>query len=143
MKRPLLVGELNPYGERGAFALYPRPRNSSGHRLCTKIMGLDPLDYLHRFDRTNLCTKKWDKSYAALHAGTIKWSDQYDTVVLLGKKVCDAFGFDYVPFQTVLSKGKTFVVLPHPSGLCRTWNERGAYAKARKVLQETGVLGAR
>ena len=32
--------------------------------------------------------------------------------------------------------GLVFVVLPHPSGLSRAWNEAGAYERARALLRE-------
>jgi uracil-DNA glycosylase len=74
--------------------------------------------------------------------------------VLLGAKVCDAFGVPFEPFTiqvkttsaavAILLKVPhqewTFVVLPHPSGRNRLWNDPLAVDKARKVLKEAGVL---
>lgn len=139
-KKPLIVGELNPYGGELRHALFPYPANSTGHRLCVKVMGLTMREYLKSFDRVNLCYGKWSKFEAASVASNIKWSDDREDVILLGSKVCDAFGFPYAPFSTMLSKGKTFAILPHPSGLCRTWNEPGSYAKARRLLRKYEML---
>jgi len=78
---------------------------------------------------------------------------QSDVIVLCGAKVTSAFGFAYEPFKihrdfevrdaampTIpLGKAPTFVILPHPSGLNRAWQQPGAVARARAVLVESGV----
>lgn len=138
--KPLLVGELNPYGSESRYALFPYPANSTGDRLCKKIMGLTRVQYVRSFNRINLCTGKWDREAAESAAYAIKYDESLETVVLLGAKVCAAFGFPYAPFSIMLSKGKTFVILPHPSGLCRTWNEPDAFARAKRLLKKYAVL---
>lgn len=138
--KPLFVGELNPYGSSPQYALLPYPKNSTGWRLCYKILGIEWGEYVDNFGRVNLCSGKWDKVTAAIVASTIKWGDEPYLIVLLGSKVCNAFVFDYAPFSTMIANGHMFVILPHPSGLCRAWNEKGAYAKAKKVLRSAGVL---
>lgn len=139
--KPLLVGELNPYGGETRHALFPYPKGSAGHNLCNKVLGLTRREYLKRFDRVNLCSGKWGNYAAQQAALTIKWSEPNPrNVVLLGVRVARAFGYDYPPFTSMLAKGKNFLILPHPSGLCRIWNERGSYARAQKFLREHGVL---
>ena len=157
--KPLLVGELNPYGDDDHFALYPRPERASGHRLCTLVMGLREADYLRRFDRANLCYRKWSIVEARRRASELLKARPcerqpdgppiYPTIVLLGSKVCSAFGVEYAPFSITTHfeawadlsyREYTAVVLPHPSGLCRTWNEPGAFDKARVALVAAGVL---
>lgn len=150
--RPMLVGELNPYGPRSVFALWPSPPNCAGHRLCHKVMGLDPEDYLRRFRRANLCVGRWSLPAARQEAGLLvtRNSHRPTTFVLLGRKVADAFEpmtGRLEPFtsserllMTPGSKPCTFIALPHPSGRCLAWNEPGAPERARELLRAGGLL---
>lgn len=70
-------------------------------------------------------------------------------LVLLGTKVSKAFDVAFQPFTTFRiayvgcdnrQKAATAIVLPHPSGLCRLWNEPGALDRAAEVLRREGVL---
>jgi hypothetical protein len=131
--KPLLVGEQNPYGGDPYFALYPSPEGCSGHRLCCLILGMRRAAYLDSFDRKNLCDGKWDMRLAR------RWAQELRTwpapIILLGSKVARAF--EFVPFEpfTVQDGGKT-LILPHPSGLCRMWNEPGSFARARLFVAQ-------
>lgn len=144
--KPLLVGESNPYGSDPSFALYPLPERASGWRLCKLVMGLERGAYLRAFDRVNLCTGKWSMGEARDKAQEIRDSRRKAPIVLCGAKVSEAFGMDFYPFtvsDTFDLHGmhvRRFVVLPHPSGLSRAWNEPGAFDRARAVLTEAGVL---
>lgn len=140
MRRPLLVGEDNPYSIDPRMALYPAPAGCAGHRLCTRVLGLTEGEYLGRFDRVNLCWSTWDAAEARRTARQILDLD-VGVTVLLGAKVSRAFGYDYEPF-TAFGTGdrKSWVILPHPSGRSRAWNEPGAYEKARLVLRSVGAL---
>ncbi len=134
----LLVGELNPYGEDPAMALFPLPKLASGARLC-RVLGLTSGEYLRRFDRMNLCTGYWSAHRAKMVAGDIRKHERcWARVVLLGAKVASAFGLKpWVPFTAV---GR-YVMLPHPSGRSRGWNEAGAAKRARELVfprEETG-----
>ncbi|HUT79289.1 MAG TPA: hypothetical protein VM285_16435 [Polyangia bacterium] len=130
--KTLLVGEMNPYGADPAFALYPLPEHASGGRLA-RILGLHPREYLRTFDRVNLCTGKWSMRTArgeANRLNTLQESGRWDHMVLLGRKVCDAFCVRYEPFTSCGS----YLVLPHPSGRCRAWSEAGAAERARALV---------
>lgn len=131
MNKPLLVGEQNPYGGDPQFALYPAPEGCSGHRLCCLVLKMRRTDYLREFERVNLCDGGWNMREARVRARKLRaWGAP---VVLLGAKVARAFEFHpFRPF-TVLDDGKV-LVLPHPSGLCRTWNESGAFERARALV---------
>lgn len=131
--KPLLVGESNPYGGDPYYALYPAPDGCAGHRLCCLILGMRRKDYLEHFDRTNLCEGPWSMREARRRAeetsvpvGRVK--------ILLGSKVAKAHGLPFLPFT--YSPLAAYVVLPHPSGLCRLWNEPGAFERARKLVAE-------
>lgn len=156
--KPLLVGEANPYGGDPEFALYPSPPGCAGDRLCRLVMALDSDDYLARFDRANLCARSWKLTEARSRAAVL--GDEYLDVpiVLLGAKVCLAFGVAFKPFSVVdainliqrsdvsgtpeapIGWTPQYVILPHPSGLSRSWSVSGSYERARRLLRESGVL---
>lgn len=139
--KPLLVGESNPYGADPYFALYPEPRGASGDRLCRLIMGLRGGRYLEAFDRVNLCVGKWSKPAAQKRVQELLDAEEWETFVLLGAKVTSAFlPGKPSPFTIHEHCSGRFVVLPHPSGLCREWGKPGAIERARLVLREAGVL---
>lgn len=151
--RPILVGESNPYsGADPEFALYPEPAYSAGGRLCRLVLGLEPRQYLRRYDRRNLCGDKWrivEAREAALaireelEAKALKepFGQHRGVAVLLGTKVCQAFGVDFRPFSVMAMVGAwRAVIIPHPSGLSRAWNDPGAFERARAVLREAGAL---
>lgn len=134
-KSPVLVGELNPYGSDPEMALYPLPRNASGNRL-RLILDLTDLEYLD-YRRVNLCTGKWGIRAARAAAAEVLEHEDVCFAVLLGAKVCSAFGVPYEPFTVRPSgRGYPLVVLPHPSGLNRAWNEPGAVEQARLAINK-------
>lgn len=126
----VIVGELNPYGHEPRYALHDLPVNAAGHRLRTKVLGLGRLPYF-RIPRFNLCTGKWAARDAAAEATRLQALHPEATFLLLGRKVATAFGLrDAELFSTV---GK-FVVIPHPSGRCREWNDPAAFQRARDLV---------
>lgn len=143
--RPLLVGEDNPYGRDPRYALYPAPDYSAGGRLCFQIMKLSVKEYIKRFDRVNLCAEKWGMKEARKRAEELL--ESHDVFVLLGSKVCKAFGLEFRPFTVyVVQRPREplarVIVLPHPSGLNRIWNDPAAFERARTLLIETNILEA-
>jgi hypothetical protein len=129
--KPILVGELNPYGADPRHALFPLPAGASGDRL-REILGMGLGEYLRTFDRVNLCVGKWSLREARRKAGELL--ADHSTLILLGARVCAAFSHPYRPFRIWRLPARTFVVLPHPSGRCRAWNEPSATARAREVV---------
>ena len=144
IEKPLLVGEINPYGADPDFALYPEPRGATGDRLCRLILGMRSGQYMERFERVNLCEGKWSIRKARERASRLL-AGRPPHLVLLGSKVCSAFGLEFTPFQEIeycapeLESPVTTVVLPHPSGLCRLWNEAGAFERARMAVLNAGI----
>lgn len=137
--RAVLVGEVNPYQDRQPFDLYDEPERASGHRLRSLVLGVRRETYFRRFARHNLCVGKWRASAARDRA--IELAAQYPTeiLVLLGRNVQDSFGVRSVdpiwgrrPGAGPVSSRA--VCLPHPSGLCRVWNESGAIDHARTAI---------
>jgi hypothetical protein len=134
-----LVGESNPHSEDPEFALYPAPKGSSGERLC-KVLGMDPKEYLRTFERRNLLQgDKWDAAEAAKTARGILLESKGAPIVMLGRRVGQAFGLEDVPFFDAypMGGGSLAVLLPHPSGRNREWNAADCQARARAVV---GIL---
>lgn len=145
----------NPYGPDQRYALYPEPVGSAGHRLCHLILGLDTRAYLSSFHRRNTAAGKWSLGKGRESADDLFHEvPEGHTVVLLGREVWNAWRYRifseddskvWTPFQVVKGEVHTFVLLPHPSGLCRAWNDPAAYSRARQVLlraspELTGVI---
>lgn len=132
----VLVGEMNPYQGYSDFDLYDLPERASGHRLRALVLGVRRETYFRRFARHNLCAVKWSAPAARKRA--LELAELYPTeaFVLLGRKVQETF-FQHGDTFDVYEEpgGRRVVLLPHPSGLCRTWGEPGAFARARKALR--------
>lgn len=150
MSPPLvvLVGESNPYGADPRNALLNWPRTSAGSRLQRLVLGLPENVYLsERIERGNLCAGPWSMPRARAQAAKVIEHRRGAVVVMLGRKVATAFARAGIrppgqavtipePFSMVHSSVGTFVSLPHPSGLCRIWDEPGAFERARTILRE-------
>jgi hypothetical protein len=152
--RVWLVGEQNPYGSEPKFALYPLPPNATGGRLA-RVLGLDDRAYLRAFVRRNLLTAdKWSVP-AARAAAELLLAEHPpgDKLVLLGARVAAAFG---LPFRDHLfeprrapvgaaGRERHLVVVPHPSGLSRGWNDPLAAPRVRAAIAELrrGTVDAR
>ena len=135
---PLLVGEANPYGSLPEYTLWPSPERSAGYRLCHNILGMTQHQYLTTFRRTNLCPTAWSMKAARERAAQLKSTER--SLILLGAKVCEAFGFAYEPLANhergyVEAWDTRILILPHPSGLCRYWNAPGAMDNARAAVE--------
>jgi hypothetical protein len=137
-----LIGENNPYSRDPRFDLYCKPPESAGGRLCRVILGMTKRDYLRAFRRLNLLRQlKWSAPAAREAAdGILCERGDADQLVLLGSKVFGAFahalpqGWRWQPFTT--AGGGRLLLLPHPSGRCRLWNEPGAVERARRAIGE-------
>jgi hypothetical protein len=127
IERVLLVGESNPYGNDPHFALYPSPERSAGYRLCVLIFEMQRKDYLELFDRCNLCVGLWSMRRARKKAATLadRWA------ILCGAKVARAFGHEFRPLEVI----GDHLIIPHPSGLSRAWNEPDAMKKVRDAMR--------
>lgn len=136
MERVLIVGEHSPHGRDDRHALHPHPPGAAGSRLCG-ILGMAPCEYLETFDRANLLkTSRWDPRRARVAAANLTHARR----ILLGARVAAAHGVEFHPFRTFYSDtvclfGADVLVLPHPSGRCRIWNDRRSIARARRAVR--------
>lgn len=129
----LLVGESNPHSADPEFALFPVPGGAAGDRL-RRIFGYSVKRYLRDFDRANLLPSgvKWSAKDAKKVAGGLTHKKR----VLLGSRVCAAHDVLFEPFKRFTGARLDVLILPHPSGRCRVWNDRRAISKARRALGE-------
>lgn len=139
---PILVGEQNQLSNDHAYDLYPWPEHSSGGRLCIVILGMKRTEYLKSFERRNLLGRgPWDARAASAAAAEIMAERPGARLVLLGARVCMAFGLrDLADFEITMKPlpgGAHFSALrlPHTSGRCRKWNDPAAYERARAALR--------
>lgn len=143
----IIVGENNPYNDDPKLALWPSPPSAAGGRLA-RILGLGDSD-LQATWRANLCREKWTAPTARAKAALLL-GGPWQRFVLLGSKVRDAFaeaGQDTTVgyaisaareagTMIVKTNGVSLLLLPHPSGRNRAWNEAGAVGRAREAFAE-------
>lgn len=139
----VLVGELNPYGVDPRHALYDHPPGASGDRLRTVVLGVPRAVYFS-FARHNLCAGVWSAADAKTEAARLRTRYPSTPIVMLGRKVAKAFGYDGPAY----TRDGLLVAIPHPSGLCREWNDPEAVPRVRALLAEVapgvrfGVFGS-
>lgn len=123
--RALLVGEASTTGE--PFI------GRSGDRL-RAVLKLDDLaavvDVVNLFpspmDRAGKGRAFPPKAARANADAILKAEPGRERFVLAGKRVAAAFRVRAAYFQVVERDGKSFMAVPHPSGINRWWNEAGA-----------------
>lgn len=138
---PVFVGEREPRrGAPGWSPLSPEPRESlpSSHRNLQKLLGVVTYRWV------NLCPPRssgvaWDRRTARRSASAVRWWAQNAAgrrLVLLGRLVADAFELELrEPGEVVtLPGGVPALVLPHPSGRNRFWNDPELCSQMRVVF---------
>jgi len=136
----LLVGENPGRSTHPDLPLFPWPDNSSAGRLLA-MSKMTAGQYLGGLYRRNLCyDRKWSREEAERTARLLVTTlfDMPRTlrVVLCGTKVAKAFGLGvefWAPFK--LESGQRAVVVPHPSGLNRVYNERTAREETGRYVR--------
>lgn len=143
----LIVGEsLNKSNETG------EPFNcKSGERLA-RLLGLKfPHEFLELTDRVNLFEDyipdyRWNLDLACLAAEQIDFLARGRLVLLCGARVRQAFNLGHYPFLSVMTRNATtndcqilqttFLLIPHPSGLNRMWNDPALEAEVQDFLSK-------
>lgn len=156
--RGLLIGEAPGPNTNAKLPLYPMPNGSAAGRLL-KYAGVEPMDYIGRLVRMNLCEEQWSDRRAV--AGRVQatsylldppnfFNGKPLRVLLLGARVARAWSC-HGPFghTTMAFFGHTTMVLndsspvkteievawiPHPSGRCHLYNERKNQLRARRAV---------
>lgn len=126
--RPVLIGMNNPHSARPEAALLPHPRGVAGWRLwrmVSDVSGIGRADYVRMTDRRNLLdSRDWDPVAARPRAAAL-WDElQGRRVVVLGGSVRAALWLSSTtPASWRTDRGVDWAYLPHPSGLCRDYND--------------------
>ena len=136
--KPVLVGQAPGPNTDPELPLYPVPARSAGGRL-QRMLGLSRAEYLRLFERTNLLyryvgtTLNGDRvcrKEARVAAGALQPLLQSRVVVLVGRKVADAFDFHEEFFvwrrvgnRSLHTENGWWGCIPHPSGRNRLYND--------------------
>ena len=150
--KPVIVGMNNPYSVDPKYALYPHPTGSAGHRLFEMLRAagnrmnikVTPLKYVDAFDRINLLNEtKWDPAKAKSLSPAVLAYLKGRTVVLCGKSSANILGMQKVDFGTTPKFDTywdfSYYVIPHPSGLCREYNDPATVRSVGDLLLELYV----
>jgi len=116
-----------------------------GYRL-SETCGIEHEEYAQIFNTINLIDEYMGKSgkgdYFPLKLAKEKasqiWPDldsKYDIVILAGKSVANAFGIKAEYFQWIKINDINLVVIPHPSGVNRWWNDDSNKEKAKQFMR--------
>lgn len=145
MGRPVLVGEA-PAGS--GHEPQPALEGRAGRTLA-RLIGVSYEEYLDGFERRNVFEtpvegRRWSRPSARLRGMQMASMFRHgDRVILLGRRVADAFGAGELPLYEMLSyqrvmTGETFWVgrVPHPSGLNRQLNDPRERDRAGRFLRE-------
>lgn len=156
MDRPLLIGQAPPpsFDPETHSPLHPNPPTASGGRLAS-IMGLNRGTYLRTFQRINLLrdfpggrkhpggTRRdyWPRAEARQAAEMIAPLLHGRRVILVGRNVARAFGLERLPWHAWTTYHADYppddparawmAAVPHPSGLCRWYNDPANMDEAR------------
>jgi uracil-DNA glycosylase len=145
--RVVLIGQAPGPNTNPDAALYPQPRTSAGGRLC-EFFGMTQEAYLQHFTRMNLLyafpgrDKRDDKfpTQAARHtASSIRPLLEGATVIMVGRKVAEAFGYsektlNFFEWKTDALGRFQFACIPHPSGRNFIWKDKRNILKCREFL---------
>lgn len=163
--KPILLGMNNPHSVDPANALSTEPVNASGYRLwqmisITGMMKEPPIvvnkeNYESGFDRYNLFNElSFDPTkMTPEHRSKVLARLNDRVVVMCGTSVPRVLGmryyggFDLRPHSSpdFLEPGITsfvYYVIPHPSGLCREYNDPEMRSRVGKLLLALYILGA-
>ena len=143
--KPILVGMNNPQGN---LPLWPDPPGCTGYRIwqmITEITGCNKRQYLRAIERVNIVEgTNWCAATARANAMALQTRLEGRTTVLLGLAVPAALGRPRRQWGSwQLGYGGRYVVIPHPSGLNRWYNDPHNRALAQRVLVEVFDEGRR
>ncbi len=127
--KTLIVGMNNPNSGRADTALLPYPRNSAGWRLwkmCHDVSNVSRYTYRQSFEFVNLCDGQvWDVGAARAKYEALESAWAGRRVVLCGLAVLGVLRLARPPAGLLwarTARDLTWCYVPHPSGLCREYN---------------------
>lgn len=139
MAKPMIVAMNNP---QGSHPLWPDPPMCAGWRLWKMLefyTGASKEEYLRTFERRNLSSsRKWDPAEARRNAPIIRSQFSDRKVVICGVDTLRALELFNVPKFYSWRKMDDFqyVLIPHPSGLNRIYNDPAYVLMTSLVLAE-------
>lgn len=126
----VILGMNNPHSARPDTALLPWPRGCAGHRLWSMVRdvcGVSRAEYCRLTDRRNLLdARTWDYRAAAERVEDAWRTLEGRRVIFLGATVRALMWRPATaPASWTLDTARnvTWSWLPHPSGLCREYND--------------------
>lgn len=137
--KPLILGMNSPPNMDPKYVLWPDPPRCAGWRLWKMLeerTGASQRDYTEGFDRRNILTGSWsasaargilfgDRGEAVLPVpGSLIDRLRGREVVLLGEAPRCVIGLQPDLIVPQDRYGVTWRSIPHPSGLCRWYNDR-------------------
>lgn len=137
--RPVIVGLDNPHSDDPAKALGLDPVGGSGYRLWLMLkeaanrhsFDLSGQDYLDTFTRVNLFNRedKFDRLEVLTNLKNKR-------AILCGTRVPRLLGLRYRGFDLVPRGSDCFIytIIPHPSGLCREYNDPEMRRKVGEIM---------
>jgi hypothetical protein len=150
--KPVLIGMNNPYNGDPRYALYPSPDISAGGRLCTMFLAAanragihaDSFDYISGFERMNLInTPTWDPVSAKIASRTLKPTLMGREVIICGVSVLtmmDLQRHEWLCWHRrppdLFENSFDYVLIPHPSGRCREYNDPEVVVAVGDLLLE-------
>lgn len=146
--KPLLIGQAPGPNTDPAVPLVPWPGDSAGARLAA-LAGFDPQTFLETFDRINLLQTfpgrgkrddKFPRRDARIAAAAIRPLLAHRHVILVGRNVAQAFGFEQFSYHEWFNYGFPVAVVPHPSGRNHWYRKPGHEEIARDFWTRTRVL---
>ena len=151
--RYIFVGESPAKADVQAFWPFVP---GAGARLCG-LLGLNPHEFWGRVRRglyvaTNIFSwpdPDWSDRDLAVSRSLMVAQEHLQvgvgnrawTLIMCGRRVAGAFQDDRPYFEVrETGQGNRAVVVPHPSGRCRVWNDKVSVRKFRRVMTELGVI---
>lgn len=141
--RVVILGMNNPHSARPESALLPHPRGTAGHRLWSMVhdvCGVSRAEYCRLTERMNLVdAQTWCHRAAAERLQDVETMLQGRRVVVLGRTLARLMWLPATTPATWVANerlGCEVTYLPHPSGLCRDYNDPTMRIAAGLLLEE-------
>lgn len=139
----MILGMNNPHSDRPDAALLPWPSGCAGHRLwrmVNEVCGVSRREYCRLTDRRNLLNARtWDVGAAGPRARDAWRTLEGRRVIVLGATVRRLLWRPVTPPASWTHDEKSgidWAYLPHPSGLCRDYNDPVMRIAAGLLIEE-------